>query len=462
MATEDASWKGRQSLNMEKMNPLKDILAQENKIIQEMGIIQDESKSGQNRLKNMWNKIRTKIMVEYILLIDNFLIALWFGVMALNAYDYYIEFNISFNYRFYNTAKALLYLSNVLNLLMLVLNILRKVFLYKLTAYRATTNIKEQMYEMLFLELPIESALIVLNPNPLFLYKKSLKITETLFESNIQYIDNDILQLLSLLKIFVLLRAFLTKSVWYSDRAYRVCQIFSFEMSYMFVIRSLMYHSPFVISFSWNFIGVMLFAFAIRTTEKPLKMATDRMDHSQFISCVWESFITMTTVGYGDFFPRTNKGRMIMVLCALYGILGLSLIVVSVTNILQMSIREKRAYLLLKRVNHKQKMRNVSMDLITKAISYSLAKKRDYDSAEVIFDKMQDVYEELHEVSEQYKELTSMISMEEKALYSFTFIHSNITKLREDVEGLCAGLGIDSKAVLAESLNKNSKSKTPS
>ena len=88
--------------------------------------------------------------------------------------QYYIEFNIVFNYRFYNIAKALLYLSNVLNIMMLVLNILRKIFLYKLTAYRATTNIKEQMYKMFLLEMPLESLVIIINPSPYFLNTKRL------------------------------------------------------------------------------------------------------------------------------------------------------------------------------------------------------------------------------------------------------------------------------------------------
>lgn len=338
---------------------------------------------------------------------------------------------------------------------MLVLNIFRKIFLYKLTVYRASTNTKQQMLRMFLLEVPVETLLIFINPSPFFLNKKYFDLSENVYETTVYYPDNDRLQLFSLLKIFVILRAFLTKSVWYSDRAYRVCQIFSFEMSYMFVIRSLMYHSPFVISIAWNVVGVLVFAFAVRTTEKPLKIGTDRMDHSQFISCVWESFITMTTVGYGDMFPRTVAGRVIMVACALYGILGLSLIIVSVTNILQMSIREKRAYLLLKRVNFKNVMKRISTSLIGLTIRYSITKKNDHDTADVLFDQMHDIYENLHEVSEQYKELTSVITMEEKALYSFTYIHSNLANLRQDVEGICSELGIDSKKVVSDALNQH-------
>lgn len=357
-------------------------------------------------------------------------------------------------------AQTLLYLSNLLNILMILLNIMRKIFLYKLTSYRASTNIRMERYQLFLFELPIETVVIALNPSPFLLHKRYLDFSSIdSYETKITYLDNDTFQLLALLKVFVLLRAFLTKSVWYSDRAFRVCQIFSFELNYMFVIRCLMFHKPFLISLAWNVIGVLLFAMAIRITEKPLKMASDRMDHSQYLHCIWESFITMTTVGYGDFYPRTGRGRVVMVICAVYGTVGFSLIVVSVTNILQMSTREKRAYMLLKRVNYKRHMKEISVNLVGKAVRYTLAKEQDYNAAEAAIDNIHDTYEDLHDVSEQYKELTTMISMEDKALYSFTYISANLKKLREDTEILCLKMGIDPKAAIHEAqiANKHKK-----
>lgn len=302
---------------------------------------------------------------------------------------------------------------------------------------------------MFLFELPLETLVILITPSPFLVNMKHFE-AYVFYESKLFYKDNDILHLLALFKVFVILRAVLTKSIWYSDRAYRVCQIFSFELNYMFVIRCLMYHKPFIISFAWNIIGVLLFAQAVRLTEKPLKMATDRMDHSQYLHCIWEAFITMTTVGYGDFFPRTDRGRIVMVLCAVYGTVGFSLIVVSVTNIMQMSTGELRAYMLLKRVDHKKKMKKVSTTLIGKAVRYTLAKRTNYDEAGSAINDVHDIYEEYHEICEQYKELMSMISMEDKALYSFSFIHSNLAKLREEVESMCSKLGIDKKAVITE------------
>jgi voltage-gated potassium channel len=42
---------------------------------------------------------------------------------------------------------------------------------------------------------------------------------------------------------------------------------------------------------------------------------------------MWLAFTTMTTVGYGDFAPKTNMGRFLAVMAALSGIFLISLLV---------------------------------------------------------------------------------------------------------------------------------------
>jgi len=67
-------------------------------------------------------------------------------------------------------------------------------------------------------------------------------------------------------------------------------------------------------------------------------------------NAVWLTIITMTTVGYGDFFPRTTIGRIIDVVLVVWGIFIVSLMVVVLTNALTMDANESRALIVLNRL----------------------------------------------------------------------------------------------------------------
>jgi len=47
---------------------------------------------------------------------------------------------------------------------------------------------------------------------------------------------------------------------------------------------------------------------------------------------IWLIIITMTTVGYGDFYPRTFFGRLLDIFIAVWGIFIISMMVVVLTN----------------------------------------------------------------------------------------------------------------------------------
>jgi potassium intermediate/small conductance calcium-activated channel subfamily N protein 2 len=51
-------------------------------------------------------------------------------------------------------------------------------------------------------------------------------------------------------------------------------------------------------------------------------------DYSYFINPIWLCLVTMTTVGYGDFYPRTPFGRTAGVLVCLCGMVSVSLLVI--------------------------------------------------------------------------------------------------------------------------------------
>lgn len=417
------------------------------KEVETMAFKNNPAKKDPNNMN--WNRLRTKVFVEYILLVDFYLCVCWVACLTLNMYAYYFETGIDYNYSFETVTRVLLYLVSMLAGIMVILSIIRKIFLYRLTSFRASTNLMREVVTMFAVELPMEILVIITNPIPSYINSRRFSFTAIdYYETSLTYIDNDLLQIFAIFKLYIFVRAILSRTIYYSDRAYRICQIFNFEMNYQFVIKCLMRHSPFAVSLVWLAVGVLFFGHAIRITEKPLRMATDRMDHSPVSFCFWEAFITMATVGYGDFYPRTNKGRVVMVCCCLYGVLNFSLIVVSVTNFLRMSLREENSYHLIKRVSLKKEMKILASDIMGKAAAYVGTKKNDPKQSDRVLQKLQDVYSKFESVNETYKETIGERNIEEKIQMGFSDMDKGLSQLKQDAEELCRELGLDPVAIL--------------
>jgi Ion channel len=114
------------------------------------------------------------------------------------------------------------------------------------------------------------------------------------------------------------------------------------------------------------------------------------MDHNDFINCCWEAIMVMTTgkffnllirsyqflVGYGDFYPRTTLGRIVMVCCCIYGVTVVSMIIVTISNTLQHDSKEKKAFLLLEKISAMDKLKIQASHIIGLVGKLSLKKTR--------------------------------------------------------------------------------------
>jgi hypothetical protein len=88
------------------------------------------------------------------------------------------------------------------------------------------------------------------------------------------------------------------------------------------------------------------------------------MDLEDLSNSVWLTIITMTTVGYGDYYPRTTIGRIIDVILVIWGIFIVSLMVVVLTNALNMDANESRALIVLNRLEAKKVVKEKAANLI--------------------------------------------------------------------------------------------------
>lgn len=59
---------------------------------------------------------------------------------------------------------------------------------------------------------------------------------------------------------------------------------------------------------------------------------------------IWNVIITMTTVGYGDIYPKTTMGRLVGVIVAMWGLFLVSMFTVTLSNLFQFTAGEDKAF----------------------------------------------------------------------------------------------------------------------
>lgn len=83
--------------------------------------------------------------------------------------------------------------------------------------------------------------------------------------------------------------------------------------------------SELLLLFWFMSLGILLFASLIYYTEK-------REDFESIPAGFWWALITMTTVGYGDMYPKTVLGKLVGSLCAMSGVLMIGFTVPALVN----------------------------------------------------------------------------------------------------------------------------------
>lgn len=111
----------------------------------------------------------------------------------------------------------------------------------------------------------------------------------------------------------------------------------------------------------------------LRVFESPLTEVTGQ-DFTSMENCMWNVIITLTSVGYGDIFPKTLFGRIVGCLIAFWGVCITSFFVVTVTNMLQFSTSEEKAYNLLLRLYYKGQLKKGAVDVLSSAFVHRNAK----------------------------------------------------------------------------------------
>jgi hypothetical protein len=120
------------------------------------------------------------------------------------------------------------------------------------------------------------------------------------------------------------------------------------------------------------FSSAFVAAYMLRIFERPLSEVSGQ-DYNSFYTSFWNVIITMTTVGYGDVYPKSFGGRIMGIGLCIWGVLLVSLFVVTVSEQLELSQLQKNAYLLIQRLVSREELKKVSASALFSMFKFSKA-----------------------------------------------------------------------------------------
>ena len=90
----------------------------------------------------------------------------------------------------------------------------------------------------------------------------------------------------------------------------------------------------------------------------------------------WCLFISMTTVAFGDFYPKTHIGRGLIIIATIIGIYFITMTMKFITQKSILTDMEQKAYKLITRLRHRSQLKNVNANIIYHSLKMIQLKRR--------------------------------------------------------------------------------------
>lgn len=200
----------------------------------------------------------------------------------------------------------------------------------------------------------IETIVSFISPHSIF---KGITITEdnTDYNTKIVYPLNHILCSFIFFKLYAVIRTIFLTNIYSKPRSQRVCSMMGCYASVTFSLRGQFKETPNLALGLTTLISAFVCAQMLRIYERPLsEVSGQRFD--KFPSSLWCIIVTMSTVGYGDMFPKTIFGRLLGSILCIWGVVLESMMVVTLSEGLEFTSPQKNSYVLLQRLMYRDEL----------------------------------------------------------------------------------------------------------
>lgn len=229
-----------------------------------------------------------------------------------------------------------------------------------------------------------------------------------------------------ILRVSIILDIFLKNINFSSLNMDEILQSCDLEENLLFVIKCLLKKKPYQFFVSSLITSILIFSFAIRLCELPLAIRLKNESFQSFTTTIWLMMITMTTVGYGDYVPKTIPGRTMGFALCIWGVFLMSMIVIILFQSLELTYEEKQALLIFNKLEAKKPLAMSAASLIKQL--WRIKKTGEKDLSKVFKLK-----KEFHDLQKELKNVESIqydYFFEKLNIY-FENMSNNILKLSQ-------------------------------
>jgi len=209
----------------------------------------------------------------------------------------------------------------------------------------------------------LETIIALIHPSLIF-WGQSYTQYNTKVSAEAEFTINEALSIIQVLRaLYIPFRVAAAYSPYGSPRSQRVCSMNGARADNWFIYKVLIINHPYSFIGSMFVFSIIVGGYCFRVAERRFSEQTGQ-NFESMANSMWCVILTMTTVGYGDFYPVTDFGRLVGTIVCIWGVFLVSLMVVSFTNLLEFRGGEDHAYQILLRLEAKEELKKASAKLI--------------------------------------------------------------------------------------------------